>query len=206
MSISITKMHGNGNDFIIIEGMVEVVIPPEMKPEFANVYCDREFGIGADGVLSLKKQDGEKAVRMQLFQPHGSEAAMCGNGIRCLEKSAFDKEHAKTDSFKVETKASILSVRSNYDGDYMVSIDMGKAVFGKDEIAIRTYERRVEGETQLSGTGTTAAALAASTRKLISSKTVHVTTVWGQLDLKVGGKIPVTTGPAETVFEGKIVF
>ncbi|HJJ54611.1 MAG TPA: diaminopimelate epimerase [Methanocorpusculum sp.] len=136
MSISFTKMHGNGNDFVIIDEMNAVVIPQEMKPEFAIAYCDRKFGIGADGILFISKPDAEGvAVRMQLFQPDGSEAAMCGNGIRCLAKYAFDKEYAKTKAFKVQTKAGVLSVRGDYDrdGDYMVSIDMGTAVYGKDE-------------------------------------------------------------------------
>ncbi|HJJ35866.1 MAG TPA: diaminopimelate epimerase [Methanocorpusculum sp.] len=136
MSISFTKMHGNGNDFVIIDEMNAVVIPQEMKPEFAKAYCDRKFGIGADGILFISKPETDgAAVRMQLFQPDGSEAAMCGNGIRCLAKYAVDKEYAKTKAFKVQTKAGVLSVRGDYDsdGDYMVSIDMGKAVFGNDE-------------------------------------------------------------------------
>jgi len=267
MSISFTKMHGNGNDFVIIDEMNEVIIPQEMKPEFAKAYCDRKFGIGADGILFISKPEVDGAVvRMQLYQPDGSEAAMCGNGIRCLAKYAFDNEYAKTKSFKIQTKAGVLSVRGDYDsdGDYMVSIDMGKAVFGKDEkidgisvasvntgvphavvfvdsvdkvdintvapkirnnpvypegtnvnfvqvigkdeITIRTYERGVEGETLSCGTGATASALAASAKKLVSGKIIHVTTVGGPLDITVSEKTPIMTGPAETVFTGEINF
>lgn len=267
MSIAFTKMHGNGNDFILIDEMNAVIIPQEMKPEFAKVYCDRKFGIGADGVLFISKPDVDKAVvRMQLFQPDGSEAEMCGNGIRCLAKYAFDHEYAKTNKFKVQTKAGVLTVRGSYDndGDYMASIEMGEAVFGKDakidgmtvtsvntgvphavvfvddveavdinakapgirhnkiypqgtnvnfvqvtgadEITIRTFERGVEGETLSCGTGATASAIAAASKKLVSGEVVHVTTAGGPLDIDVSGKILVMTGPAETVYDGEINF
>ena len=136
MSISFTKMHGNGNDFILIDEMKEPVIPDEMKAEFAVVYCDRKFGIGGDGVLFISPASAEgAAVKMRLFQPDGSEAEMCGNGIRCLAKFASDNGYAKTKLFKVETMAGVLPVRGDYDedGDYMASIEMGEAVFGKTE-------------------------------------------------------------------------
>ena len=90
MSIAFTKLHGNGNDFILIDEMKAVIIPDEMKPEFAKAFCDRRFGIGGDGILFISKSDAAD-VKMRLFQPDGSEAEMCGNGIRCLAKYAFDK-------------------------------------------------------------------------------------------------------------------
>lgn len=136
MSLSFTKMHGNGNDFIIIDEMTAVVIPDEMKPDFAKAYCDRHFGIGADGVIFVAQpDDSEKAVvRMILFQPDGSEAEMCGNGIRCLAKFATDAGYAKTKRFNVQTKAGILTVRGEYqtDGTYTASIEMGEPVFGNE--------------------------------------------------------------------------
>lgn len=129
-SIAFTKLHGNGNDFILIDEMNDVIIPDEMKAEFAKVYCDRKFGVGGDGVLFLSKS--EKAdVRMRLFQPDGSEAEMCGNGIRCLAKYAFDKKYTVTRGFKVETPAGIMNVRGGYDndGDFLATINMGAATF-----------------------------------------------------------------------------
>ncbi|HJJ43288.1 MAG TPA: diaminopimelate epimerase [Methanocorpusculum sp.] len=130
MSLTFTKLHGNGNDFILIDEMNQVIIPDEMKAQFAVVYCDRRFGIGADGVLFISKSD-KADIRMRLFQPDSSEAEMCGNGIRCLAKYAFDKEHAKMKAFKVETLAGIMQVRVGYDseGDFMATINMGKAVY-----------------------------------------------------------------------------
>ncbi|MDO5845443.1 MAG: diaminopimelate epimerase [Methanocorpusculum sp.] len=129
MSLTFTKLHGNGNDFILIDEMKHPVIPDEMKPEFAGVYCDRRFGIGADGVLFISPSD-KADVRMRLFQPDKSEAEMCGNGIRCLAKYAFDSQYTKTHGFNVETAAGILPVRAGYDndGDFMATITMCAAI------------------------------------------------------------------------------
>lgn len=135
MSIAFTKLHGNGNDFILIDEMKAVIIPDEMKPEFAKAFCDRRFGIGGDGILFISKSDAAD-VKMRLFQPDGSEAEMCGNGIRCLAKYAFDKEYTETKAFKIETLAGIMAVRGGYDneGDFMATINMGAAVFGETRI------------------------------------------------------------------------
>ena len=130
MSIAFTKLHGNGNDFVLIDEMKGEIIPDEMKPEFAVAFCDRRFGIGGDGILFISKSDAAD-VKMRLFQPDGSEAEMCGNGIRCLAKYAFDKEYTETKAFKIETPAGIMAVRGGYDndGDFMATINMGAAVF-----------------------------------------------------------------------------
>ncbi|MDV0441964.1 diaminopimelate epimerase [Methanorbis furvi] len=126
MTIAFTKLHGNGNDFILIDEMKGTVIPDDMKAQFAVSYCDRRFGIGADGVLFISASDNAD-VRMRLFQPDASEAEMCGNGIRCLAKYAFDENYAKTKSFSVETLAGVLTVRAGYDceGCFSATIDMG---------------------------------------------------------------------------------
>lgn len=130
MSLTFTKLQGNGNDFILIDEMAGPVIPDEMKAQFAQSYCDRRFGIGADGVLFISPSQ-EADVRMRLFQPDASEAEMCGNGIRCLAKYAFDQDYAKTRSFTVETLAGVLTVQAGYDteGDFTATIDMGVPVY-----------------------------------------------------------------------------
>ncbi len=124
--IAFTKLQGNGNDFILIDEMKGTVIPDDMKAQFAVSYCDRRFGIGGDGVLFISPSDTAD-VRMRLFQPDASEAEMCGNGIRCLAKYAFDNNYAMAASFSVDTRAGVLTVRAGYDGDDSCSatIDMG---------------------------------------------------------------------------------
>ena len=109
--IEFTKLHGNGNDFILIDEMDNTQILDDKKPEFAVKYCNRRFGIGADGVLFISKS--KKAdIKMRLFQEDASEPEMCGNGIRCLVKYAFDKGYIDLNSnnISVETLAGILMV------------------------------------------------------------------------------------------------
>jgi len=130
MSIAFTKLHGNGNDFVLVDEMKGQIIPDEMKPDFSKAYCDRRFGIGGDGILFISKS-AKADVRMRLFQPDGSEAEMCGNGIRCLAKYACDNGYTETKAFKIETMAGIMPVRGGYDndGDFMATINMGTPVY-----------------------------------------------------------------------------
>ncbi len=120
MEIPFTKLHGNGNDFIVIDESDHVIIPDDMKAQFAEIYCDRRFGIGADGVLYLSKSD-KANIRMRLLQPDGSEAEMCGNGIRCLAKFAFDAGYVR-ESCTVETIAGLIPVAMGYREDEFYAI------------------------------------------------------------------------------------
>jgi len=115
MEIPFTKMHGNGNDFVLIDEFEKTVIPDDMKGQFAAIYCDRRFGIGADGVIFLSKSE-KSDLRMRILQPDESEAEMCGNGIRCLAKFAFDAKYAK-ESCTVETMAGEIGVAMGYKED-----------------------------------------------------------------------------------------
>src|SRR3990172_11583789 len=110
--IYFTKLHGNGNDFILIDEFRKEIIPDNKKSEFAVQYCDRRFGIGADGVLYLGSSD-KADIRMRIFNSDGTEAEMCGNGIRCLVKYALDKGYIK-EKATVETVAGILSMSSRF--------------------------------------------------------------------------------------------
>jgi diaminopimelate epimerase len=89
------KMEGLGNDFVVLSGEVEV------SPGIVRFLCDRHFGIGADGVLRVGK-DGDTVV-MDYWNADGGAAEMCGNGLRCVARFAFDHQLAATKSFKVRT-------------------------------------------------------------------------------------------------------
>jgi diaminopimelate epimerase len=115
MEIHFSKLHENGSDFIMIDEYHKLVIPDEMKGQFAASYCDRRFGIGADGVIFLMKS-AKDDLRMRIFQPDGSEAEMCGNGIRCLAKFAFDAGYVKG-SCTVETPAGSIGVATDVSDD-----------------------------------------------------------------------------------------
>ena len=133
MEIPFTKLEGNGNDFVVIDEYAKVIIPDDMKAQFASLYCDRHFGIGADGVMFLSKS-GIGNLKMRLFQPDGSEAEMCGNGIRCLVKYAFDAGYVK-DSCTVETPAGEMPVLLGFrDDEFYATITMAKPKFDRKDI------------------------------------------------------------------------
>ena len=133
MEIPFTKLHGNGNDFVLIDEYEKTVIPDDMKAQFAALYCDRRFGIGADGILYLSKSV-TCDIRMRIFQPDESEAEMCGNGIRCLAKYAFDAGYiGKTCT--VETPAGEVGVALVYAGeDFAATIRMPMPKFERRDI------------------------------------------------------------------------
>ena len=133
MELGFTKLQGNGNDFILIDEFEQEAIPEDMKGGFAALYCDRRFGIGADGILFLQASDKADA-RMRLFQPDESEAAMCGNGIRCLAKYAYDAGYVK-ESCSIETGAGVVPVTMGYaDDEFTATITMPTPAFERSAI------------------------------------------------------------------------
>jgi len=134
MEIEFTKLHGNGNDFILVDEYEQVVIPDLMKGDFAESFCDRHFGIGADGVLYLSKAKSTGDLIMRLFQPDKSEAEMCGNGIRCFAKYAYDRALIG-ENCVIETPAGLLPVQMNYTGeDFMAKVLMPEPNFERKDI------------------------------------------------------------------------
>lgn len=135
--IEFTKIHGNGNDFIIIDEFNKEIVPDNVKPGFAQKYCDRRFGIGGDGVLFLSKSSSAD-MKMRLFQPDRSEAEMCGNGIRCLVKFGLDTGYISEGTASVETMAGIMPVDVKCQGDNTwIKVNMGKPMFDKKDIPAR---------------------------------------------------------------------
>ncbi len=125
-----TKLHGNGNDFILIDEIHRELVPESMKGRFAVRCCRRNFGIGGDGVLFLVNSDRAN-IGMRLLQPDGSEAEMCGNGIRCLAKYAFEAGYV-SQNFKVETLAGIIPVQvREMDNCFWAKVDMGVPKFDR---------------------------------------------------------------------------
>ena len=101
-----TKMHGAGNDYVYVDGFRETVADPA---ELARAVSDRHFGIGGDGLILILPSTSA-AVCMRIFNPDGSEAEMCGNGLRCVAKYAFDHGLVNHLNITVETGAGILPV------------------------------------------------------------------------------------------------
>lgn len=128
-TINFTKMHGLGNDFILIDGRKDNKDNLEgidLKVLSAKI-CNRHFGVGADGLLIV--WPSQKAhYRMQIINPDGSEAEMCGNGIRCFAKYVYETDQLKEEVLSVETLAGtllpavILDPQGKIEG---VEVDMG---------------------------------------------------------------------------------
>lgn len=128
--IRFTKLHGNGNDFILIDEYKGEIVPE--KSAFARKYCDRRFGIGADGMLYLGSSD-KADIKMRIFNPDGTEAEMCGNGIRCLVKYALDEGYVGKKA-SVETLAGILAISSRIDDRTWIKVNMGIPAFEREKI------------------------------------------------------------------------
>lgn len=126
-----TKWHGCGNDFVFVNALEH-----EIEPILAecSAICDRHYGIGADGIIFILPSD-KAELRMRIFNGDGSEAEMCGNGIRCFAKWAKELGLVKTNSFSVETGAGILFPEILPDGS--VRVDMGAPHLGAEEIPVK---------------------------------------------------------------------
>ncbi len=131
--LNFVKMHGCGNDFVVVDGFAEPL--PEGMAEVAMRLCDRHFGIGADGVLALYPACGYD-FEMRIFQPDGSEAEMCGNGIRCAAFYALRQGIVKGRDLRVKTKAGLIRPLVNEDMTE-VRVDMGVPRLAAAEIPCR---------------------------------------------------------------------
>jgi diaminopimelate epimerase len=126
-----TKMHGIGNDFLMVnclgEGGPARLAEAERRAAF---LCDRRFGVGGDGVIALLPgRDAPFAMRM--FNPDGSESEMCGNGIRCFAKYLYDRGLTGGADIPVETGAGLLHLQVTPGPDgraASVRVDMGRPV------------------------------------------------------------------------------
>ena len=127
--IRVVKMHGNGNDFIIVDEFNGVVVPDDQKADFVKAVCHRRFGIGADGAIFVQKSEVADA-KFVFYNNDGSIAEMCGNGIRCFARYLVEEGYAN-EKIKVETLAGILELDVIRDG-WWVRVDMGNPKFGLD--------------------------------------------------------------------------
>ncbi len=132
-SLTFTKLHGNGNDFILVDEMARPQVAEKDKKRFAIACCHRHCGIGSDGILFLSGSV-RADLGMRLIQPDGSEAEMCGNGIRCLAKYAWDRGYVG-EQFDVETLAGIIPVQVREDeGSFWAKVNMGQPRFNRPSI------------------------------------------------------------------------
>lgn len=133
--LKFSKMHGIGNDFPIIDESKGEVIPEAEKAEACRFLCHRNFGVGGDGVLFVVPSEVAD-IGYRMFNPDGSEAEMCGNGIRCFGDFVYRKGILKQEKMTVETKSGIKTIEITLeDGEpALFKVDMGTSTFKTKEI------------------------------------------------------------------------
>ena len=139
-----TKMHGLGNDYVYVNGFEERVDDPIA---LARAVSDRHFGIGGDGLILILPSD-KADCRMRMFNADGSEAQMCGNGIRCVAKYVYDHAIARRTSLSVETLAGVLDLDLFVAGGVVerVCVKMGEPRLQREQIPMRGAPGKVINE------------------------------------------------------------
>ncbi len=128
-----TKMHGAGNDYVYVNCFEEQVADPA---EVAIAVSNRNFGIGSDGLILIMPSD-KADLRMRMFNSDGSESEMCGNGIRCVAKYAYDHGIVSTTEITAETGAGILTLQlfpNRENRIERVRVNMGPPRLSREEI------------------------------------------------------------------------
>jgi len=138
MKFSFSKWHGLGNDFVIVNGFTEKI---DNYPHMATLVCDRNLGVGADGLVVLlpsKIADFE----MRIFNSDGSEAEMCGNVTRCMARFVYDNGLTTKTKITLETKAGIITPELIFmDGMLStIRVDMGQPRLKRSEIPMTGNE------------------------------------------------------------------
>jgi len=125
MNLRFTKMHGAGNDFVVLDGVRQKI---ELSPERLRLLADRHFGVGCDQVLLVEKaQHPEADFRYRIFNADGGEVEQCGNGARCFVRFVHEQGLTPKREIVVETRSGLISPRLEDDG--RVTVNMGAPVF-----------------------------------------------------------------------------
>jgi len=145
MALRFTKMHGLGNDYVYVDCVSQSVADPV---ELAKTIADRHFGVGGDGLILILPPTAPDAgdVRMRMFNADGSESAMCGNGVRCVAKFAYDHGLAKVNPIRVETGAGMRTIQLALGDDGRVqsaTVDMGEPILDPERIPVDLEDLRL---------------------------------------------------------------
>lgn len=125
MVIDFTKMHGLGNDFVVIDAINQKV---SLEPDQVRCLADRHFGVGFDQLLLVEKaQSAEADFRYRIFNADGGEVEQCGNGARCFARFVRDHGLSDKDEIVVETLAGIIKPKLESDGQ--ITVNMGVPIF-----------------------------------------------------------------------------
>jgi diaminopimelate epimerase len=127
------KMHGIGNDYVYLDCFHQP-LPPD-PPALSRAISDRHFGVGSDGLILICPSDRADAC-MRMFNADGSEAEMCGNGVRCVAKFVYDHDLARKPVLRIETGRGVLTLELEVSGDKVrqVRVDMGEPILEAEKI------------------------------------------------------------------------
>lgn len=150
-NMNFTKMHGTGNDFIMINDLDLKYLNQES--EIAKKICHRRFGVGADGLILVRPSETAD-TQMVIVNSDGSIANMCGNGIRCFGRYVYDKNIVSSNIFKVETGDGIkvleLSIKDDGTVDN-IKVNMGKPSFDGKAIPLDNRDKLIDGSIDVKG-------------------------------------------------------
>ena len=137
-----TKMHGLGNDYVYMDAIHQNI---ENESSLAQFVSNRHFGIGSDGLILICKSKVAD-FKMRMFNSDGSEAEMCGNGIRCVGKFVYDKGMTDKTTVTIETLAGIKTLDLNVKNGNVetVRVDMGEPIFNPETIPVIAEEEPVQ--------------------------------------------------------------
>lgn len=132
MLLKFTKMHGNGNDFVVIDAIHQTV---QLDRRQLQWLADRHFGVGCDQILLVEgPQTAEADFRYRIFNSDGGEVQQCGNGARCFVRFVHDKGLTDKKVIRVETLAGLIEIQLRDTGD--VTVDMGEPNFAPASLPI----------------------------------------------------------------------
>ena len=138
MKLNFTKMHGAGNDFVVIDGVNQSV---DLSPAQIRAIADRHFGVGCDQLLLVEKAQNPAAdFRYRIFNADGGEVEQCGNGARCFVRFVVDQGLTAKTAMTVETKSGLIEPHLAADG--RVTVNMGAPRFEPAEIPFEATARQ----------------------------------------------------------------
>lgn len=145
--IKFTKMHGAGNDFVVIDGVRQAV---SLSPEQLRLLADRNFGVGCDQILLVEKAHSTTAdFRYRIFNADGGEVEQCGNGARCFVRFVHDQKLTHKREIVVETHSGLIMPRLEDDG--RVTVNMGAPIFAAPRIPFAGGTEQVSEPLEVAG-------------------------------------------------------
>tara|TARA_B100000686_G_C16674937_1_gene908620 strand:- start:326 stop:1180 length:855 start_codon:yes stop_codon:yes gene_type:complete len=140
------KYHALGNDYLVLDSLNNDLPSVSLTAEQVSKICNRNFGIGADGILIGSRDDSEKHFNLQIFNPDGSTAEKSGNGIRIFARFLWDQKLSNLSQFKIMTSGGLVTALVENSGSN-VSVEMGEVSFQSDKIPVAGKIREVLNET-----------------------------------------------------------